>query len=383
MQDLFRKITGNGCSRLGAVLHLGAGTCWELDEFLRFKPEKVMLVEANAELADRLRLKVRGIAQVEVVGAAVAPAEGEASLYVLNNPRESSLHRPADLLKHYPNLSLSRTVTVPATTLSQLVERLSLDASCDNLLVLEIQGAECSVLSSTPAETLQAFSWIAIRSSTETLYEGESRLEEVNAMLRESGFQTAAPVEQASASPFQEVLYRRDPLQIQLRELKTLLDERDKSVHTLTQSLIEQQNNKKELNHGLERQSLLAEERQAHLAQMTRERDEQSRLAAERQAQLERLTKERDEQAKLATERKVEMERLTKARDEQAKLAQTKQAELDRQARWLQDNQARNAQLESQLTELTKRQTLLSEEMVKAEGQIDVIKYVLLREPET
>jgi FkbM family methyltransferase len=281
VQDLLNKIAESGCSKLGTVLHLGAGACRELKGFLQLKADKIALVEANPELADLLRLKVRGVEQAEVFSAAVAPTEGETTLSVLNNPRESSLRRPALLLKRYPNLTVTRDIPVPGITLHQLVERLSPAATCCNLLMVELQGAELAVLNSTPVEILQKFSWIAIRTSAEALYDGGARLEEVDVILRGSGFDPVGSAEPVLTLPFQDVLYHYDARQDELQALNAVLGEREKTIHALTQSLIEHERQNKELEQLLERrlrQLRMADERQSETARLTRERDQ---LAAE------------------------------------------------------------------------------------------------------
>lgn len=387
MRDLLDKIADDPNSKLDAVLHLGAGGGRELGYYLRLNADRVILVEAHPKQAAQLRAAARDIENVEVVEAAVAATSGEMTLRVLNKPQESSLRQPTQLLKRYPNLRVVRNDVVTTITLGQLVERLAPDTGGNNLLVLELQGEEFSVLSSTPEDVLQNFSWIAARSSRETLYEGGAQLAEVDTLLRRCGFARETPEGRASGSPFEEVLYRRDALHIRLAELSNQLKERDRAIHSLHQLLDDQtklatdcQTDVARLLKERDEQAKVVTELQAQIAQSAMARDAQTRLAADLQAQVDNLARARDEQTKVDLNQKVELERVTKARDDQTSLVKTKQAEIDRQTRLLQDNQARIAELESQLAELVKRQVLLSEEMVKAEGQIDVIKYVLLRE---
>jgi len=102
------------------------------------------------------------------------------------------------------------------------------------------------------------------------------------------------------------------------------------------------------------------------MAALAEARDEQAKLASERQSRIDEITKDREEQAKLASERQSRIDEITKDRDEQAKLASGRQAKIK--------------QLESELLELQARQALFAEEMAKAEGQIEIIKEVLLHE---
>lgn len=416
MRALLNRISENPDSRLDAVLHLGAGRAHELADYLRLNSSRVVLVEPNPRLATELRMAARDAAAVEVVEAAVAATSGEAPLQVLNKSEESSLRRPTHLLRRFPNLRVVRTDVVQTTTLSQLVERLALDADGNNLLVLELQGEELSVLSSTPEKVLQKFAWIATRSSDEVLYEDGAQLADLDALLRECGFAREAPETGTMGRPFEEVLYRRDARQIGLADLRSQLLRRDQDIHSLRQSLDSQirlvadqqaeierlsaerdeqahryeevrqsadllQQQIVQLAKERDEQARLAAEHRARIEQLTKARDDQTSFAAERQALVETLTTERDAQTKIANGYKAELEKVSKTRDEQIRLAQARQAEIDGQTRLLHDKQARIAQLESQLAEFARRHAVLSEEMVKAEGQIDVIKYVLLREP--
>ena len=211
MQEALKRIDANSHPRVGAVLHVGAGSCRELEDFLRLKAEKVMLLEANPGLADRLRKSTRELKHVQVINSAVAAAEGpNGVLRVLSNPRESTLMQPTRLLARLPNLRVAREVSVPVISLSGLISRLAPDPARHNLLVLETQGAELAVLSATAPEDLRAFTWIAVRTSAESLYEDGATAAEVDEVLRRSGFRPVIPPQPHSALPFQNLLYQID-----------------------------------------------------------------------------------------------------------------------------------------------------------------------------
>jgi hypothetical protein len=208
-------------------------------------------------------------------------------------------------------------------------------------------------------------------------------------------------------------------------QLDTLRQERDAA----TRELAEQKTQLEQASQAKAGQEKLANDRHAQIQQLTQARDEQAKLAADRQAQLDTLRQERDaatrelaeqktqlEQAnhakaaqeKLATDRQAQIQQLTQARDEQAKLAgdrqaqldtlhqerdaatkhlaeqktmsESKQAEIDRLLASLQTERTRSGQLDAQVTDLEMRHNLVKEEMLKAEGQIELIKDLLLRE---
>ena len=87
-----------------------------------------------------------------------------------------------------------------------------------------------------------------------------------------------------------------------------------------------------------------------------------------------------DERAKLAADLQEQINQLTNTENEEKNLNKRQKAEIDRLNSSLQDEKNRSAKLEKQLQEMRMRQ-LLNEELIKAEGQIDLIKDLLLREP--
>ena len=127
-------------------------------------------------------------------------------------------------------------------------------------------------------------------------------------------------------------------------------------------------------------QARLAAERHQQIAELTRACEAQAKLAQERQGQLEQAVKAKDEQTRLVAEQHQQIAELTRAREAQAELVQAKQTDIVKLQTIFQESQVRAAKLESQLAEMDTRQRMMNEEMIKAEGQIDLIKDTLLRE---
>ena len=141
---------------------------------------------------------------------------------------------------------------------------------------------------------------------------------------------------------------------------------------------------------------------ESQLKELARVRDEQAKLAAERHTQIEALKQAQakleqektalagrhDEQARLAAERHTQIEALKQAQakfeqektaltgrhDEQAKLAAERLKQINELQQQTQSRHAGEA-------ELSARQQMMHEEMVRAEAQLDLIKDMLLREP--
>lgn len=233
MHDLLQRVEKNGGSKVGTVLHLGAGSCREMEGYLRLAADKVVLVEANPEIAKRLDTRYRELPHVTTINSAVAAYSGEATLWVLNNPKESSIQRPTGVLEAYPNLRIADERSIAAVTLAELVGDIALDGTSPHLLLMEVQGAEASILASTSAELLQKFSWVAVRASAQAMYAGGGTISDIDVVLRRTGFKPVAGHHDVSESPFQGLLYSRDDNHIQLVALQNQLAEKSRQVESL------------------------------------------------------------------------------------------------------------------------------------------------------
>ncbi len=155
-------------------------------------------------------------------------------------------------------------------------------------------------------------------------------------------------------------------------------------------------------------QARLVETRLAEIEALMKARDEQSRAAAERQARVDELTrakaeadklaeslkKARDDQAALATERQAQVTSLTQAKTQADKLAADRKEQVDAltrdkatlskarddQAKLAAERERRVNQVEAELADVSGRQTLLREELVKAEAQVELITDLIWRE---
>jgi FkbM family methyltransferase len=345
MQNILKTLEADPAAPFGVIVHLGAGLCREMDHYRQLGPEQVLLVEADPQLAGRLRLAVQGEAHVSVVQAAITDQDGPCPFYLTNNGRDSSVLRPTGLLDWYPNLTVSATAGVPGQTLAHLLAQADIDGDGQNLLVLELQGNEAPVLAVTPAELVQKFAWVAVRACQPEVYEGAATGLVLHDLLHGRGFVPVAIDQAGGASPFQEILFRRDADLIAKQEL----------AEKVTQLMAE----KAVLAADCAAKAKQATDTQAQVAQLSTARDDQARLATERQAQIATLSQERDQQAKLAADRQAQIEALHKekaalaadcaakakqATDTQARIA-TLTEQVEHQARQITDTQAQVAQL--------------------------------------
>lgn len=368
MKNIIKKIEELGCKKLNTVVHLGAGLCLEMEELLRLGAEKIILVECNPDVVEQLRFRVRGLKNVTIIPAAVNSKEGEVPFCVINNPRESSLLRPDRLFECYPNLEVSKELTVSGKTLDQLTEHIEIDKELENLLLIEVQGAEAAVIGAASKDILKKFTWIAVRSGQKNLYEGASDCRELNQQLEKIGFAPIISCKEVETQPFQDVLYMRNTYLMDINALKQRIRILEDDKSRLQQAKNEQQNTTadckarfEKLAQDLEAKVKLVSECESRITKLDSKTEQQAAIIKEHQDQIQKVTKERDDSAKLASERLTEIKQISKARDEQFKLADDQQTriqkitqEFDQQAKELAEHQSR-------LNKLTKEKEDLAE----------------------
>jgi FkbM family methyltransferase len=176
---------------LKTVVHVGAHLGEEVDAYRRHGARRILLIEANPSSCTALRETFGDDSGVEVIHAAVTDHHGTARLLLHMNARgeteSASLLRMKRLGEIVSTLRTEGSVDVPALTLDRLLEEAQANASEIGLLVVDVQGAELSVLRGAP-RTLSAVDAVLIEVALVELYEGAGREEEVEALFIEAGF---------------------------------------------------------------------------------------------------------------------------------------------------------------------------------------------------
>jgi FkbM family methyltransferase len=129
------------------VIDGGANRGSFTDAFLQLhRPERLVLVEAIPDLAEKLRAKYGGRSGISVVSAALSDKDGEAHFEINRSEASSSLLPidPRNMAWFNRDLTVARTVQVPTITLPSLMEGQGMRTI--DLLKLDIQGAERFVL---------------------------------------------------------------------------------------------------------------------------------------------------------------------------------------------------------------------------------------------
>lgn len=416
-----------------------------LDWALRRQSGQVALVTGDPGVQRLLRRAAAGKAGVQVIDAVVAAQASAAQWLRFNVSEVDGLLEPAALHQVYPRLQMLERLPVRTLDLSAVLALLPCIKRQDgsNVLVLELPGLELSVLQSLPDDQLQLFDWILLRCAKDGLYELGAKPSEVSSHLQARFYESfgdedqsdplwplalfrfdesaatrdawarrvgaleqqlaqveqslgiasrelerqsrlaaehlgqvqvlradceaAVAVSQERQLELQRLTHSFDELtqvsQGQLAEMAALAESRDAAGERVKQHLIELE----EANKVRDAAVQLARDRLAQLDQTTKARDEQVKLAADRAAQLQALTQSAVQSERLSQDRLKQIEQLTKSRDEQTRITGEQRKRL--------------LQLESQLVELTARDSLLQEELLKAEAHVELISELVFREP--
>ena len=397
---------------MDTLVHFGAGQCSELDAHLAFRPQKVLLVEADPQVAAALQARTAQLQNVQVISGAVAGSAGPCVLYRYNLPGASSLHPATGLLQLFPGLREVDEIPVDAVAPTTLLQPLQLAPHGEKLLVIDLPGEELPVLEALwGANALQLFSQVKLRCGREPLYQGCVPAVQILRWLEEHGFSLLSeddtedpdcPCWTLQRNVLQlrnlELANQAADLQSQLTGLQEQLKQLDQTRAEQAKKIAEQQELVEQANQAKAAQEKIASDRHAQIQQLTQARDEQAKLAGDRQAQLDTLRQERDaatkqlaeqktqlEQAnqakaaqeKIASDRHAQIQQLTQARDEQAKLAGDRQAQLDTLR---QERDAATRQLAEQKTQLEQANLTLAALEERANERLAQIQDRMTRE---
>lgn len=173
------------------VFHVGAHKAQELAEYetdLHISRDNIVWVEGNIVFVEKLR--ARGIPNV--IHALVGKASQDSVTFNLaSNGQSSSVLRLGTHAQRYPNITYTETVTLPMTTIDDLVNQHGIDPRQHNIWNLDIQGTELDALEGGQ-QALRHADAIYLEVNTEQVYEGCPELPEVDVRLASWGFQRVA-----------------------------------------------------------------------------------------------------------------------------------------------------------------------------------------------
>ena len=173
------------------VIHIGAHEGQELSDYLAMGVERILYIEANPTVFERLQKKVINYPSVQAVCCAIGKENGTVTLHITSMDQSSSILPLKRSSEIYPMIQETEQITVPCKTLDSLLEELNLNPVEFNILNIDIQGAELLALQGA-SQTLKYIEAINTEVNYEELYAECALIDEIDSFLETYDFERVA-----------------------------------------------------------------------------------------------------------------------------------------------------------------------------------------------
>lgn len=173
------------------VIHVGAHEGTEIAAYQQMGAQKVLFVEANPAVFERLQANLTGMPDVLSVNCAIGDRNGTVDLHVTSFDQSSSILQLKRHQEIYPHITETHQITVESKTLDTLLQEQELNPSDFNILNIDIQGAELLALQGA-TNWLKCVDLINTEVNYEELYEGCALIDQLDEFLERHGFQRVA-----------------------------------------------------------------------------------------------------------------------------------------------------------------------------------------------
>jgi FkbM family methyltransferase len=170
------------------IIHVGAHEGTELSWYQSCGFQKILFIEANPAVFEKLSANARDSAGVTVVNRAITDEPGPIPLNVTSFDQSSSILALGTHLQHYPGVEAAQSVIVEGATLDAVLEENGLDPVEFNFLTMDIQGAELLALRGA-AGTLAHIQAVITEIHFEDLYQGCAQIDDIDLFLESHGFE--------------------------------------------------------------------------------------------------------------------------------------------------------------------------------------------------
>lgn len=229
------------------VLHIGAGLCTQLPEYLAAGSRSITLLEPDPETAALLRAQTAQTPAVLVVEAAVSTNPEHQQLYRFSFADLNSLRAPTGLYSLFPALEVLGKDPVRVQNPVDLVHGLQLSETGPHMLVLDAPGEAFSILKALDeAGLLSRFQHLRISEGRDVLYEGATPLAEIRAWLEGCYFSKNSqwdnsdpkrPVLSVTYDDLRAALAALALAEAQVETSQQALTAKDRELETLQQTL--------------------------------------------------------------------------------------------------------------------------------------------------
>ena len=172
------------------VLHIGANTGQEAEEYARLGMEKVVWVEAHPQTYRGLVDHVKAFkGQHHTIHACVGDVEGEKVTFnVANNgSQSSSIFNFGTHSREHPQVKFVSKIEMTMTRLDNLLTEHHIDFLDGSFLNIDLQGAELKALIGL-GRYLGKFNHVYVEVNEEELYAGCPLVGEIDSFLHYAGF---------------------------------------------------------------------------------------------------------------------------------------------------------------------------------------------------
>ena len=362
------------------VVYVGAGTGLSLLNYINDSVKSVILIEAEESYITRLEQLANLNNNWTFVNATVGSKAEKSTFYHLSNIAESSLVAPEYLNDIWRNLNILEERAVEISPLADVLDKAVLDSKNFNWLVIDcfpalpiLQGA------GQYNSSWEVISARVIVDESICAEQGATK-REVDNYLSLLGYRCVS-VEEERQPAIAKALYVRDwrylekQIAEQAKAVSELQGQNTQLSQQLTQAKAEQE---KQIAEQAKAVSDLRDQNTQLSQQLIQAKAEQEKQIAEQAKAMSDLQGQNTQLSQQLTQAKAEQE---KQSAEQAKAVSNLQTQKERLNEERDEAKKRVRLLEIQNVDLTTRQTLLQDEIIRAEAQIDLIKDVLLREP--
>lgn len=371
-----------------AIVYFGFsdGSC--VSAYVESPAKRVVLVASDTGKRNDLRRLVGDDGRIEYIPVIVSDWTGTGSLQIYNIRGFASLREPVGLAKYYPGLRRVDIHDVDVRPAAEVVKEIGLDPKSKNRLVVDVPGEEQAIIRDlTESGLLELFEYVTVYGTNEVFFDDGGTLSDIISFIELFGFEVIGE-ERSDTGERSARILKRTPF---FAELKKVASERDAEI---------------EKSNGLAKR---VEELEGGLGEITGERDDARQKVESVEAELKRehaeaiaaVETEREElRDQLSTAHATsethasEIDRLTSERDEREKYVEQlreREAKLERQNESLEKLAADrmksyseiSAQLRSYQTEEAEFRRLreqMRDEMQNAEGQIELLKQLILQD---
>lgn len=177
---------------LAHVVHIGAGTGEGVPAWREAGAKRITLIEGDPETAERLEAQIGTQDGVRVVQAVVSGDVRERAFRRVNFPDLNSLRRPTGLKELFPGLKTLSTELAQPVDPAELIAPLDLSEQGSNLLLIEAPGEALGILEAlAAADLLLRFDRIQLSEARAPLYDQAPPAAEILAYLVAAGFSAA------------------------------------------------------------------------------------------------------------------------------------------------------------------------------------------------